>query len=72
MGIPFSSSDIRLAVIQFGSLVRTDLTFDDSIAGTYDSLVNQIKAIERLGQGLETNTALALREAKSFFRRYER
>ena len=72
MGIPFSSSDIRLAVIQFGSLVRTDLTFDDSIAGTYDSLANQIKAIERLGQGLETNTALALREAKSYFRRYER
>ena len=72
MGIPFSSSDIRLAVIQFGSLVRTDLTFDDSTAGTYDSLVNQIKAIERLGQGLETNTALALREAKSFFLRYER
>ena len=71
MRVPFSSSDVRLAVIQFGSLNRTDLTFDVSIVGDYDSLVKQIEAIERL-EGLETNTAMALREAKSYFDNYGR
>ena len=69
--IKFSSQDVRLAIIQFGSLVQTDLTFEQSTDGNYNSLVQHIEGIKRL-EGRETNTAKALAEAKTYFDNHER
>ena len=64
--ITFSSSGARLAIIQFGREVQTDLTFRESLFGSYDSLMTKIEVIPKL-LGDETNTAKALAEAKTYF-----
>ena len=71
--IPFSSDDSRLAVIQFGKQVRTDLTFEEStkIKSNYASLEERIKSIKRM-LGTETNTGKALEKAAQLFKENER
>ena len=69
--IPFSPTDVRLAIIQFGVNVRIDLTFDDSTSTDFDALKQRVNSIERL-TGTETNTAKALGTARRYFEQYER
>ena len=66
--VPFSPADSRLAVIQFGSQVKTDLTFEEStqFGSDFRGLEDRIRSIERL-TGLETNTAKALQVAAQLF-----
>ena len=71
--VPFSSDDSRLAVILFGSQVKTNLTFEEStkFGSDFRALEDRIRSIERL-TGTETNTAKALEVAAQLFENNER
>ena len=74
MGVKFSPKEIRLAIIQFNTKFRIELTFaesDLSNSDNYDILVQKIERIHRLN-GKTTNTAKALREANKYFERNNR
>ena len=64
MEVPFSADDVQLAVIQFGSNVDNELTFEESrVNKNYDTLVQNIDGI-RKGRGGSTFTASALSVAR--------
>ena len=64
--IEISPRGARLAVIQFGSRVTKDVTFEESTEGDPLDLIQKIRSIKRL-EGRKTNTALALKETKQYF-----